>query len=98
MKTTREIPSTQQGEQSRHHDPMWTVDDLAVHLNMTKHMIYNLTRTKQIPCFRIGRQLRFDPITVREHLLEFAFAPAANSDERFTSLPTVKDLFDGYTK
>jgi excisionase family DNA binding protein len=42
-----------------------TVDEVAERLRLTIPRVYELARRKQIPCVRIGRQVRFDESQLR---------------------------------
>jgi excisionase family DNA binding protein len=45
-------------------ETLCTAAELAEYLKSQKRAIYELVRNGKIPCYRIGRQLRFDPAEV----------------------------------
>jgi excisionase family DNA binding protein len=47
---------------------LWDTEHLAAYLGLTKEGVYNLTETKQIRFYRVGRGLRFDPLDVAAFL------------------------------
>jgi excisionase family DNA binding protein len=66
---------------------LWNVDQLAAYLNITKNTVYKLTKDRRIPCFKIGKQLRFDPAAIRHHLFMRGPMPQQPTDdsEKITS-------------
>jgi excisionase family DNA binding protein len=41
--------------------PLWTVTDVCRFLNVSKRWVHERTRRHDIPCYRFGPLLRFDP-------------------------------------
>lgn len=54
-----------------------TVKDLADILSLSQREIYKLAATNQIPHFKIGSSVRFDPTTVLVWLEEKTLSPAS---------------------
>ena len=46
-------------------ESLWTVVDVAKHLNIQQKKVWLLVRTENIPYVRIGRSLRFRPESIR---------------------------------
>ena len=44
----------------------WTPDEVAEYLTVTRSMVYKLSKNGEIPCYRFGRCVRFDPERVKE--------------------------------
>jgi excisionase family DNA binding protein len=44
--------------------PLWTVDDLAHYLNVPKRGVYELIKSEDIPHYRVGTRIRFDPTAI----------------------------------
>lgn len=51
-------------------ESLWTVDDVAGYLKVSKHTIYKWNEHGRIPALKIGGQLRFNPDAVRAWALE----------------------------
>jgi excisionase family DNA binding protein len=45
--------------------PLWTADEVANHLKVSKRYVWRLARTGQLTHTRLGRSLRFDPRQVQ---------------------------------
>ena len=46
----------------------WTVDDLALLLDMSPKTLYKMAKSGNIPAIRIGGMIRFDPVLTAEWL------------------------------
>lgn len=46
----------------------WTVDDLALLLEMSPKTLYKMAKSGNIPAIRIGGMIRFDPVLTAEWL------------------------------
>ncbi|MGA7124091.1 MAG: helix-turn-helix domain-containing protein [Polyangiaceae bacterium] len=46
-------------------DVLWTVDDVARYLRVSRSWVYHRAEGGELPCLRIGGLLRFDPDAVR---------------------------------
>ena len=44
---------------ARQHEGMWTVDEAAQHLRVSKSWLYRQAAAGQVPVVRLGRSLRF---------------------------------------
>lgn len=53
----------------------WTAQQVADHLNVSKKLVYALAEKGQIPSFRFGNCVRFDPEKVREWVSSCAVTP-----------------------
>ena len=51
--------------------PLWTVGDLSRFLGVSKRWVHERTRRGEIPCYRFGAALRFDPEEVRAWAAKF---------------------------
>lgn len=49
---------------------LFLASEVAAGLNVSKARVYELARTKMIPCIRLGRALRFDPDALRRWMDE----------------------------
>lgn len=47
-------------------DKLWTVDDVADFCRVRPSVVQYWVRNTDIPAIRLGRQIRFDPQTIRE--------------------------------
>ena len=56
-----EAPSNDPGTRRIMQDGLWTVKELARYLGMSERWIHERTRRDEIPCYRLGTALRFDP-------------------------------------
>jgi len=44
---------------------LWTVDDVCRILGVSRRWVHERTRLREIPCYRWGHVLRFDPQEIR---------------------------------
>ncbi len=49
-------------------EPLWTVDDVARFLAMSKQWVYKHAELGTLPCIRLGSALRFQPEAVRRYV------------------------------
>lgn len=56
-------------------DIIFTPDTLSAYLHISKDKIYNLTHLKEIPYFKVGRELRFKKADIDSWLRE-TYTPA----------------------
>lgn len=51
-------------------EPLWTAEDVAAYMKVTKRHVWELARTGKLPMTRLpdGRGMRFDPRTIQLHL------------------------------
>jgi len=71
MKTVRDLPSVGNGMAvAPFPEKLLTVKELAALTRMSIRWIHEQTRLGDIPCYRLGRALRFDPNEVRRWLME----------------------------
>ncbi|MGV3625829.1 MAG: helix-turn-helix domain-containing protein [Archangium sp.] len=49
-------------------EPLWTVEDVARMLSMSKQWVYKHAELGALPCVRLGAALRFRPQEIREYL------------------------------
>ena len=49
----------------------WTVEHVAEFLGVSKRWIHERTRRDEIPCYRLGTALRFDPEEIRAWAAKF---------------------------
>jgi excisionase family DNA binding protein len=49
-------------------ESLWNVADAAAFLNTSRNAVYKLVERKQIPHFRLGRKVLFDPAKLRRWL------------------------------
>jgi excisionase family DNA binding protein len=61
------------------HEPLWTVDETARYLNMSKNWVYRRTEAGEIPHGKFGRVIRYSPQRIREYA-EQLHAEAANTN------------------
>jgi len=54
--------------QPRSVEHLWTIDDVAWFLRVTKQSIYNLTHKGEIPFLKAGQLIRFEPDKIRRWL------------------------------
>lgn len=57
-------------------DTLWTVKDVARFLRASPSWIYKLAESDQIPHFRLGSALRFEPLAIRGWLQARQRGPA----------------------
>jgi len=71
MKTVRDLPIAGSGMASAPlPEKLLTVKELAAVTRMSVRWIHEQTRLGDIPCYRLGRALRFDPNEVQRWLME----------------------------
>ncbi len=51
-------------------DGFWTVKELARYLRISERWIHERTRRDEIPCYRLGTALRFDPQEVQVWMIQ----------------------------
>jgi len=51
-------------------DRLISLKDLADVTGMSMRWLHERTRRNEIPCYRLGRALRFDPVEVRRWLVQ----------------------------
>ncbi len=54
---------------------LWTVEDLCRFLYVSKRWVHERTRRGEIPCYRFGTALRFDPEEIRAWAAKFHHSP-----------------------
>ena len=54
-------------ERDRSNEPLWTVDDTARYLKMSKNWVYRRTESGEIPHGKFGRVIRYSPARIREY-------------------------------
>jgi excisionase family DNA binding protein len=47
---------------------LWSVQQTLAHLGIGRTTLHSLVCTKQLPCIRIGRLIRFDPADVQRFI------------------------------
>ena len=47
---------------------VWSVDQVAAYLSMSKQWVYKQAELGKLPCYRLGASLRFKPEEVRAYL------------------------------
>lgn len=47
-------------------DEILTVKDVCIWLKITLNQLYHLTSGRRIPCFKIGKSLRFRKVDIRD--------------------------------
>ena len=48
---------------------MWDIDDVAEYLGVTNQTVYNMIRDKRIVAYKVGREWRFYPSDIEDHIL-----------------------------
>jgi excisionase family DNA binding protein len=56
-------------------DGLWTVKELARYLSMSERWVHERTRRDEIPCYRLGTALRFDPQEVHGWMIQRRESP-----------------------
>jgi excisionase family DNA binding protein len=46
-------------------DVLWTVDDVARYLRVSKSWVYQGVAAGRVPCIRVGALVRFDPVAFK---------------------------------
>ena len=54
---------------------LWTVGQVAQFLGVSKRWVHERTRRNEIPCYRLGTALRFDPEEIRAWAAKFHNLP-----------------------
>ena len=52
-------------------EPLWSVRDVAAFTGMSLRWVHERTRRGEIPCYRLGTALRFDPQEIRDWVGKF---------------------------
>ena len=53
-------------EASRHiSEPLWTVDEVAAYLRVSRSWVYQRSNGGDLPCLKIAGVLRFDPDAIK---------------------------------
>ncbi len=66
-------PALVQGLETNHR--LLTVEELCQFLGVSKRWIHERTRRQEIPCYRFGTALRFDPEEIRMWMAKFHSHP-----------------------
>jgi excisionase family DNA binding protein len=61
--------------QAIHPDELWTVEEVARFLRVSRSWVYKASSRGDLPCIRIGPMVRFSPAAIRE----LTSPPPANS-------------------
>ena len=48
---------------------MWDIDDVAKYLEVSNQTVYNMIRDKRIRAYKVGREWRFHPADIEEHIM-----------------------------
>ncbi len=56
-------------------EPLWTVKDVAAFTGLSVRWVHERTRRGEIPCYRLGTALRFDPQEIRAWVGKFHHSP-----------------------
>jgi excisionase family DNA binding protein len=48
-------------------EPLWTAQDVAAFLRVSRSWVYHRAEAGELPCLRIGALLRFDPARIRAY-------------------------------
>lgn len=62
--------------------PLWTVGDLCRFLGVSKRWVHERTRRDEIPCYRLGALLRFNPEEVQTWAAKFHHSAEDTSELR----------------
>ncbi len=54
---------------------LWTVENLCQFLSVSKRWVHERTRRGEIPCYRFGTALRFDPQEIGNWVAKFHHPP-----------------------
>jgi excisionase family DNA binding protein len=52
-------------------ESLWTVKDVAAFVGLSVRWVHERTRRGEIPCYRLGTALRFDPQEIRAWVGKF---------------------------
>ncbi len=58
---------------------LWTVEDLCQFLSVSKRWVHERTRRSEIPCYRFGTMLRFEPQEIAVWAAKYHHSPGASS-------------------
>ena len=53
-------------QQAEIHRLLWTCREVAGALNVSERTLWTLTKAGAMPCVRIGRSVRYDPVDIRQ--------------------------------
>ena len=70
-------PATPATATSARAQSLWSVDDVCRFLGFSKRWLHERTRLGEIPCYRFGAALRFDPQEVTCWAANFHHSPEA---------------------
>ncbi len=56
-------------------EPLWTVDQVAAFLSMSRQWVYKHAELGNLPCRRMGASLRFKPSEIRKYVDDCARRP-----------------------
>jgi len=76
MKQIRPIISLAAGGANGWH--LWTVEDVCRFLGFSKRWLHERTRLGEVPCYRFGTALRFDPQEITSWTAKFHHSPKDN--------------------
>lgn len=48
---------------------MWDIDDVAEYLDVSNQTVYNMIRDKRIKAYKVGREWRFHPSDIENHIV-----------------------------
>lgn len=48
---------------------MWSLEEVAEYLEVSNQTVYNMIRDKRIKAYKIGREWRFHPADIEEHIV-----------------------------
>ncbi len=78
-------PATPAAVTRAHAQPLWGVEDVCRFLGFSKRWLHERTRLGEIPCYRFGAALRFDPQEVTCWAANFHHPPVATETGTGTS-------------
>lgn len=62
-------------------EELWTLEEVAEWLLISETKVYRMVRLGQIPCYRIGKLLRFDKKELKEWLQDQVVKPPKKSGD-----------------
>ena len=65
------VPAAVTVQPSTSDQGLWTVGQVAEFLGVSKRWVHERTRRNEIPCYRLGMALRFDPKEIRAWVSKF---------------------------
>jgi len=68
-------PGTRLAETASDTSRLWTVEEVCGFLGVSKRWVHERTRLGEIPCYRFGTMLRFDPQEIRRWITQYRSAP-----------------------